>query len=305
MTSGTVHETRSRLRPYITLGRPSNLPTIWTNVLAGTALAAPAELDPTALLLVMLGMSALYTGGMYLNDAFDREIDRVERPERPIPSGQVSYRTVFLLAAVQLVVGAALVLLSVRVRDPELPLGPAGWAVGALVATIVLYDAWHQKSPIAPFLMGLCRALVYAGAAAAATATTPEPVVAGAIILLSWIVGLTFVARQENLATFRGVWPVLLLAAPFGRTLAALAQGGVGLAGAVLSLGFAIWALYALSFLWRPGPGSVGRAVVSMIAAISLVDATALALAGHTGLANLSVLGFFATLALQRWVRGT
>ena len=33
-----------------------------------------------------------YIGGMYLNDAFDRDIDARERPERPIPSGHVGAR---------------------------------------------------------------------------------------------------------------------------------------------------------------------------------------------------------------------
>ena len=42
-------------------------------------------------------MTFFYLGGMYLNDAFDAEIDAAERPERPIPSGQVSARLIFHL----------------------------------------------------------------------------------------------------------------------------------------------------------------------------------------------------------------
>ena len=33
----------------------------------------------------------------------------------------------------------------------------------ALVAAILIYDAWHKGNPLAPFVMGLCRALVYVG----------------------------------------------------------------------------------------------------------------------------------------------
>ncbi|WP_344980642.1 UbiA family prenyltransferase, partial [Streptosporangium fragile] len=41
----------------------------------------------------------LYWAGMALNDWSDREIDAVERPERPIPSGRVSPRGALGLAA--------------------------------------------------------------------------------------------------------------------------------------------------------------------------------------------------------------
>ena len=99
------------LTPYLLLGRVSNLPTVWTNTLAGCALAG-AAVGPGRLALLALAFSLLYTGGMYLNDAFDRESDARERPERPIPSGRIGARPVFaigfaLLAAGVLGVAAA------------------------------------------------------------------------------------------------------------------------------------------------------------------------------------------------------
>ena len=65
------------------LGRVSNLPTVWTNALAGLVLAGQAGWDPRIPPL-LLALSLFYVAGMYLNDAFDREIDARERPERPI-----------------------------------------------------------------------------------------------------------------------------------------------------------------------------------------------------------------------------
>ena len=56
------------------LGRVSNLPTVWTNVLAGTALAG-GDWNGRRSALVLLAMSLFYVGGMYLNDYFDRAID--------------------------------------------------------------------------------------------------------------------------------------------------------------------------------------------------------------------------------------
>lgn len=68
------------------LGRVSNLPTVWTNALAGAALAG-GEPWQAAMLPLLLALSLFYVGGMYLNDAFDRDIDARERPARPIPAG--------------------------------------------------------------------------------------------------------------------------------------------------------------------------------------------------------------------------
>ena len=35
-------------------------------------------------------MALFYTAGMILNDVLDDDVDRRERPERPLPSGAVS-----------------------------------------------------------------------------------------------------------------------------------------------------------------------------------------------------------------------
>ena len=86
------------------LGRISNLPTVWTNVLVGVLLAGGSLADPR-LPLLMLALSLFYVGGMFLNDAFDREFDAQHRPERPIPSGQVSARQVFVIGFGLLAIG--------------------------------------------------------------------------------------------------------------------------------------------------------------------------------------------------------
>ena len=67
------------------LGRVSNLPTVWSNVIAAFALTGGAPLR--VVVTAAVAMSLLYVGGMYLNDAFDRDIDASERANRPIPSG--------------------------------------------------------------------------------------------------------------------------------------------------------------------------------------------------------------------------
>src|SRR5205085_4341576 len=91
----------SRLVTYLKLGRVSNLPTVWSNTLAGIAVAGGPVTTSTALLLAT-AFSCSYVGGMFLNDAFDHRIDGRERPERPIPQGHVSVREVFSIGALLL-----------------------------------------------------------------------------------------------------------------------------------------------------------------------------------------------------------
>ena len=47
-------------------------------------------LSPIGVFLLLLASSSfLYTAGMVLNDIFDLEQDRRERPQRPLPSGRI------------------------------------------------------------------------------------------------------------------------------------------------------------------------------------------------------------------------
>jgi 4-hydroxybenzoate polyprenyltransferase len=282
------------------LGRVSNLPTVWSNVLAGVTLAGASAADRRVPLL-LIALSLSYVGGMYLNDWFDRDIDSRQRPERPIPSGQVSAATVFTAGMVML---AASVLLLVWVGYAFAD--GTGWrapVVGVMLSgTIVFYDWRHKGNPLSPVVMGLCRFLVYLVAGYALVASAPMQLWAAAALLLCYLVGLTYVAKQETLGVVRNLWPLGFLALPL--VYAAIAATGGALSTA-LFVAFAAWVVYALHFLWRRRPGDVPRAVVSLIAGISLLDAVFIAAWGSAMLAGLALAAFFATLFLQRLVAGT
>lgn len=282
------------------LGRVSNLPTVWTNVLAGVVLTG-VFVAPGPLAVLALALSLFYIGGMYLNDAFDRQIDARERPERPIPAGLVRATTVFAAGYGLLVAGlAALAAEAAWVGQGRYwPAILSGLALGGL---IIFYDAHHKANPWSPLLMGLCRVLVYVTAAVAVAGHLEPRVLAGAAVLLSYLIGLTYVAKQETLAQFRNLWPLLFLGAPFVYGIPALTAGPVG---AALYLGFLAWVGYAISLLVRPGRVNFPRAVVSFIAGISLLDGLLIAGAGAPGAAVWGVGGFGLTLVLQRYVRGT
>jgi 4-hydroxybenzoate polyprenyltransferase len=190
-------------RCLLLLSRVSNLPTVWSNVVAGSAAAAAGRLasnDWPALAVVTLSASLFYTGGMFLNDAFDAQFDRRARPERPIPRGEVSEQSAFAIGYVLLGLG----LLS-------LAWAPVAMALGVVLgAAIVFYDSHHKGFTLAPALMGACRGLVYAIAAAAQTGTVPVVVVAGGLVMTAYVAGLTVVARN---AAARAPWVVPLLIA--------------------------------------------------------------------------------------------
>src|SRR5579884_906706 len=147
----------SRKRPlwliYLLLGRVSNLPTVWTNCLAGVILAGGTIGKPTVALIVAL--SLIYTAGMYLNDAFDRDFDRQYRPERPIPSGEISQATVYFLGSAMMAAGIFLI-----GRQTDWATEPVSWSL-ALAVLIIYYNYRHKKDPLSPLIMALCRVMVY------------------------------------------------------------------------------------------------------------------------------------------------
>jgi 4-hydroxybenzoate polyprenyltransferase len=237
---------------------------------------------------------------MYLNDAFDREIDARERPERPIPLGRIGAGPVFAIGFGLLGLGVAGVGWAATAPGGRVA---AAVASGALLAgAITGYDAWHKGNPASPFLMGLCRVLVYVTAALAVAGAVGPRVWGGALVLLSYLIGLTYVAKQENLTELGHVWPLAFLAAPFLYAWPTLLTPA---AGTILYLAFLAWVASAVAGLVRPGRRDIRRAVVSLIAGISLLDALLIAGAGDPARAAWAVLGFALTLVLQRWVPGT
>lgn len=282
----------------LSLGRVSNLPTVWTNMLTGVVLAG-GTLDDTRAWLLLAALTLYYVAGMYLNDAFDANIDAAERPERPIPAGRVSRRTIFAAGYTMLAAAIALMAAAGGVGDT----GPwSGLAGLALAGVIVFYDWHHKKNPLSPLVMGASRMLIYICAGLVFVAPLPNLLTVAAVVLLCYLIGLTYIAKQENLGRVRNLWPLAFLAVPvfYGLTLSVNAPWT-----SPFWIAFCGWILVALFFLRRRNPGDIPRAVVSLIAGISLLDAVLIAGAGATGYAVLAVIGFLLTLILQRFIAGT
>jgi hypothetical protein len=284
---------KARLRAYVELARASNLPTIFTQTAAGIALAEPSfELADCVLL--GAGFSCAYSGGMFLNDAFDWRYDVRARPDRPIPSGRVMPQDAFRIGGALLAIGALAIGADGALHGHALP---AFVAALTLVTAIVLYDVWHRDNAAAPLVMGACRALVYLGAACAVAGRTSTDTGTAAAAMLAYVAGLSQISRAPRLSLLS---LSMLLVAPF--LLAALAGSAhdVGALAFVVLLG-----LLASTALLRAARGESQRATVLLLAGMSLVDAVVLARFGHFALAVCAAALVPITKALQRVVRGT
>jgi hypothetical protein len=282
-----------KLRTALVLGRVSNLPTVWSNLLAGWLLAGGGD-RPFVMAALLLGGSSLYVGGMFLNDFCDAGFDSEYRRERPIPAGLVSRRAVGLSAALWLVIGVFFLAL--------LGWKTAGFAV-LLLAVIILYDVFHKKIAWSPLLMAACRFLLYLVAASATAATIPPRVLLAAAALAGYVAGITYLARGESRPHGRSPWPLILLLLPLVNAFATFHPPDISLKILYALYGIFFWA-WLLVPLWHGTNRSVGRVVAGLLAGIVLVDLLAVApVLGFGAIGFLLLFGL--ALLLQRSIPAT
>ena len=139
------------LIPLLQLIRLPNVLTAAADSLAGWLLGGGSLGEAGRWAPLAIASMVLYAAGMALNDVFDTEIDRQERPGRPIPSGRVSRSFAGGLGAIGLVVGPLVAWLS----------GSSASLVvaGVLAAVILAYDAGLKRTVLGPGVMGACRGL--------------------------------------------------------------------------------------------------------------------------------------------------
>ncbi len=253
------------LRGYLELLRPPNVVTAIADVLAGYAVAGRGH--PRALPWLIVATICLYAGGVVLNDFFDRDLDAIERPERPIPSGRVSATTAAVLGGALLAAGMAAASQATSI---------AAGVAAAIAAFVLVYDARAKRHAIVgPLCMGTCRGLnLLLGVSASAAALWGRwPI---ALLSLVYIAAVTTVSRGEvhggrtGVATFALISLALVLAG-----LAAVAAGSESgrIAGFVL---VAVLAYRVLPPYWQvrknPQPGVIRRAVKTGVLSLVLLD---------------------------------
>ena len=241
---------RESLRGYFELVRPPNVATALADVLAGYAIAGLGH--PSRLAWLLVATAALYAGGIVFNDFFDRRLDAVERPERPIPSGRVAPQWAAVFGATLLLVGIGAASMAT----------PAASAIALAIAMLALiYDAAAKHHRVlGPIIMGACRGLnLLLGVAAAPIVLATRWPLAFLPFLYIWAV--TTVSRGEVHGGQR---------AAAASALAAMALVFVGLADLVAiaivhpfaasvgrlpaeSSGW-VGALFLAALAWRVGP---------------------------------------------------
>jgi len=262
----------ANLKQWLVLTRCSNLPTVWSNVISGWLLGmaaviqTPTVVVPSALsgtlFILLLGISLLYVAGMILNDVFDYEWDRTNRPERPLPSGLISRSKAKWAGTIILLLGLALSAFSA---------GRFFKLTFLLTIFILWYDVAHKGNPLAPVVMGACRALLPIIGFMVATRDgiyeLPSTVYVYAAVLGIYTYALTWVAKHELTPAKNAYWIERLL---FLIPLPLIIYGN-----------YTYWSLGALVFyiFWivfsnhrHPVPAGISARVADRIAAFSLLD---------------------------------
>jgi hypothetical protein len=270
--------------------RPANIVTSIADVLAGVAISGffmkSGLLVDQILSIILLCISTigLYGGGVVFNDVFDAELDKIERPERPIPMGIITVKEGTLFAIFLLLLGIA----AAFIVNPVSGILSISIAISAIV-----YDKWGKHHPfLGPVNMGLCRGLnLLLGISILAIQLNQYWYVA--IIPIIYIASITMVSRGE----VHGGKSKTLYFAGFLYIL---------VAGSIFIISFynknkILTLIFLLPFLWmiftplfkaihQPIGKNIGKAVKAGVIALILLNASWAAAFGSMWVALLIVL---------------
>ena len=173
---------RPNFKDYLILVRLPNLFTLPSNILVGFVIASSPTLTSYVQVLLLVTISILlYCVGLILNDLFDYNIDKKERPDRPLASGKVSRR-----AAIGLVTAFSVLALglSLIVSIPTL-------VTSSLLFVLIFgYDKFLKKTMAGPFTIAAARVInVMLGASVdfGHIGSFPQ------LIILTFVLTITFV----------------------------------------------------------------------------------------------------------------
>ncbi|MGF7038424.1 UbiA-like protein EboC [Mucilaginibacter lappiensis] len=178
---------------YLRMMRPANVVTSVADVLAGAAIAGifSGEIFQDhlqAIIMLCFSTACLYGGGIVFNDVFDADLDKIERPERAIPSGRVSLQQASVFGSILLLAG----IIAAGLVSTE----SASLATGISLFAL-LYNKISKHHPFwGPLNMGFCRGLnLLLGMSILMEALTQWYFLA--IVPIVYIFSITMISRGE------------------------------------------------------------------------------------------------------------
>ena len=265
---------------FLRLMRPANVVTSISDVLAGIAISGfftgwPFDYTEISdVLMLCLATAGLYGGGVVFNDVFDADLDRIERPERPIPSGDISLLQAIFLGSVLLVLGVY------AAFQPNLTTGILAIAIAA---SALVYDKWGKHHKIlGPLNMGMCRGLnLLLGISILQDALDKWWFIACVPII--YIASITMISRGEVHGSNRTPLyaAAVLYALVIGFILYFASINGMAMF-AIIFLIFLAWMIYRPLFraINEPSGPNIGKAVKAGVIALIIMNSAWAAAAG-------------------------
>lgn len=267
------------IKPYLQLARPANIITSVADILAGVAIAtysfSSEEINPFHVIFLCIATMGLYGGGIVFNDIFDLDLDKIERPERVIPSGKISLKNAIIFGISLLIIGVF----------PAFLHSISSGIIALFIAICALfYDKFGKHFSIfGPINMGLCRGANLILGTSIISAAVPTWWWLG-LLPVCYIAAITMISRGEvhggNKNTLWGAM-ILYLVVNFYQIKISFQEGNL-----LLALPFILAHMF---FIFRPlikaisnpiGP-NIGKAVKSGVLSLIIMDAAWVAISGN------------------------
>jgi 4-hydroxybenzoate polyprenyltransferase len=269
-------------RQYIILVRLPNIFSAISNILPGyftivTASSSSSFINTNILVGLMISSSLLYLAGVVFNDYFDIEIDKKERPTRPLPSGKISKRKALTIAILSIITANVL----------SLAISLTSFIVVAILTIIIIaYDCRLKHNTITgPITMGLAR---FVNVILGASPAFPMLLLSGVSIkmllftgtsLFLYVVAISILSKIE----VSGKATNLIIAFSFSIVFVVIASIAIaGIIGIFQAAAFANLALFSIIMIitFRPilrgldnlTPGDIQNIIKNMIISIIILD---------------------------------
>lgn len=176
----------TRAADYLDLVRaPASLTVLGDALVGALSARGPGADAPLRIGALAASSVCLYSAGMAVNDWADADLDALERPERPIPSGRISRDRALAVGAGLTALGVGSAFVAGR---------SSGLVAIALAGALWAYDTVFKPTAAGPVVMAACRGLdVMMGAAGPGWRSALVP--AGAVA--AHTVAVTAISRGE------------------------------------------------------------------------------------------------------------